>query len=306
MPEVTARQKSVASEQEVTALGMSMQVDLVPVRKPGLDKTGFVIICPACETGRDADTEPTLVSQQYTCGEQHGPYTLDELPLRAKEVDGKLVPITEEERENSTLPVLDPGRITFRVYPRADVARHTRVDDVAYRLRPCWDAKKKTSKTDLTKYAVIRSLAASDKYALVGELVMRGKQRPYLLEVWHDQLVMQSLVRPDHLADTETIEQDVDPAVVEKAHELAEALVQPFDVDEFRDLRAEAIARLVEAKAADPNATAPVAVDTSVAEQQATNDLLALLTASVAQAKKTDSDGETPAKAKRARKAKAA
>lgn len=283
---VASKQRAVASGLQVQLGLMTLIVDAVPVRRPNLTKSGFSFRAPC----------GTRVSQAYvcTCGEKHGPFKEDELG-HGRDVDGTFVAVTTEEYDTAMGAAIPKGEWGLSVYPADQVETLTRPDESAYRLRA-------TKGTVGKVYGVLLAAAADPRYALVGEINLKGAQKPYRLTVWGGMLVAQSIIRPDDLSVPEGIEADAPDARTAKLLEqLLKGELAKFTSDTFRNIRAERLDALDEAKR-----TGETAVVSSLAAVPEA-DIVSLLEASLSKAQERKAPRKTGAKpAARVKKAAAA
>ena len=246
-------------------LGMTdVVVDVVSVRKPGV-KVQFRQICPSCE-------EPTRPGQRYLCPSCEGLFEPRDLD-RAKEEDGLLFRFSDEEIAE-VKAAAEPDEDTLKklvlnVCPLDELHAATRPGDNAYRLRLPQDAKQQAF------YNVLGHAAGSTKYGLYGLLRLKEDDTPqaYRLDVWNGQIVLQSLIRPQDLAE---VDQEVgDPG---KFREMTDAVLEsmngPFNADALADGRRAKLDEIIAGK--DVLAAVPTIVKTEE------GDLLATLEASLA------------------------
>lgn len=267
MPEPQTRQRAVASGVAVQLGLMTLTVDAVPVRRSGVAKTGFSRRCPEC-------TAPARVSQVYTCPESHGPFREDQLG-RGRDVDGEFTAVSQEEYEAAMGADLAKGEWPLGVYPADQVEALTRPDEAAYRMRP-------GKGTSSAAYGVLLAIATDARYALVGELAVKGAPKPYRLTAWGNMLVAQSLIRPDDLTVPEGAQAEVPNAKISKMVEvLLAGELTDFDTETFRNRRAERLEALDEAKRSGETV---VEAPAKIAPEA---DVLSLLEASLAKAKKS-------------------
>ncbi len=264
------RQRAVASGIQIQLGLLTLVVDAIPVRRPGLSKTGFSRRCPECAV-------PARVTQVYSCADQHGPFKESELG-RGRDVDGEFVAVSEEEYEEAMGTGIAKGEWPLSVFPADQVTSVTLPDESAYRLRPGKGTSNKL-------YGILLGIASDARYALVGELAVKGAAKPYRLTVWGEMLIAQSIIRPDDLTVPEgTNAEEPDAKIAEMAKALLEGELTDFDADTFRSQRAERLAALDEAKRSGDGVVVPM-----VAKVAATGeaDVLSLLQASLAKTKKT-------------------
>lgn len=246
--------------------------DLVQTKIAGLDKaTELRSLCLECKT-------PTRVREQLVCevDPAHGPWTRRDMTRKAREVGDSLVEVSAEE----IAAVKDDGdgddtkSIVLRYSPAVQMRHVVRPGDLAYRIRP-------GKTTDKRLYGLLKRLVETGEFVAHGELVLRSKARPYLLEVWQGQLVAQSFMRPDDLAATDEVDEvvptDKELAIAGK---LLAKVAGAFDPEDYRNVERERMAALDAAKAADPGATV-TQMPAAPAKRNTDDDLLALLEASL-------------------------
>jgi hypothetical protein len=224
-------QRTYASGVTIQLGMLSAAFDLAPVRAKGISRT---TVCPTCL----ADGDIERLHQQMICDQGHVT-TLAEAP-RALEADGRLIPLTEEDHEALRANEVETGLLDLHVCPSADLEAATRPGEAAYRVRI--PRKGRVGE----QYALLRELAKSPGLALYGVLKVNGRNnpQPYRLGVWKDQLVVQSLVRPDGLAEVDTIEAEAPAELVEMGRQFMSSIAAPFDADllsDERKVRTEAI-----------------------------------------------------------------
>lgn len=289
-PAPTPSGKTIASNVQLALGQYTTHVDLTPVRVANLEKVAKqTSICPSCTT-------PTKVSQRYVCDQDHT--CLPGELHKAVETENGLARVTEADKEVLAENTFPTRQLTFEVLPAAVVEVNFRPDANAYRAR--FTSDRKSHRTAADQYAMLRALAGRPGYRLVGLLKVKEGEEPavYVAQVWRNQLVLQSLIRPQNLAEAEEIVTDHDErfAAADKALDAyLTNLVAELDVERYRSGKANRHDALVAAKTADPDGSVPFIAP---AAPSATPDLLDLLEQSLAQVPK--------AKGTRARKTPAA
>lgn len=216
---------------------MTMTADVVPIRRPNADKSTIVTCCPDCAEGG----KMVRVREQFFCeiDPKHGPFKRGE-GAKGREVgDDEYEPVGIEELAAAREPDLPEKELTLGIFPVAEIESFTRPDGFGYRVRP---GKVGTS---MKAYGILMAILEKGEYALVAEANFKSSQKPYRLMLWEGQLVLQSLVRPDDLAERETIEAEMPDkrtmtAVAAWLAENAEA----FEPERFRNLRRERLEAL--------------------------------------------------------------
>lgn len=274
----SSRQRAYAG---ITAqlAGVSIAVDLVPVRNPGVnDRLSTRRLCGKCPT-------PHTLSQFYRgdCGAEYTDGELNAIGRRAVEADTDsgttLVELDADELAAAVASSVDDATIQLEVRARDDVEASMLPDGSLYRMRP----KKKKGETSLKTYALLRDLATNAKHALIGRAVVHGDEKLYRLIVWHGMIVMQGMIRPDDVAEFEDVpETEYDGAELVAALELLKRLSKPVADGDFHDERADRLQVLVAHRLADPGKVKPLPAGATAPANDGGSDLLAALEASVA------------------------
>lgn len=283
-------QRAFASNVAFIVGEASVQLDVVPIRRSGSkQEAALKSVCPG-----DHDA-PTTVQQMYVCADGHQHYPSQLLKARAME-DGTLVLIDKDEAAEIRTGGFPKNQMELSVHPAEEVRAACRPDELGYRIRPGRKAPPIARKL----YSTLLVLAATPGVALVGELRLRDSRRMYQLEVWNGQLVLQSLIHPDDLADVDQIAlPEFDSKQVKALQERAQALVESFDPERFR----------FDAKAALDKAAEQMSKDGQVMPAPAPSagrvddvDVLALLDATVKQVKESKRSKTTTPKKSAAKK----
>lgn len=226
---------------------MSATFDLATIRKPnaGTATSGNKEVCGTCET-------PTPVKKQAVCEHGHvGP------PRKARPVGDQLVFVTKEEIQQ----VKDAGSpeklLELHVCPAAELEAATRPDAAQYRVR-----LPKAKGSDPRFYALFLRLAASPGLALYGIARLSGTStpRPYRLQVWNGQLILQGLIPPHEVAAMdEEIPSECADNLVQMGVEFMTRIARPFESSLLVDQREGMLDSLVAAKlGATPVPVVPV------------------------------------------------
>jgi non-homologous end joining protein Ku len=212
---------------------VTVTVDCMPVKISSTGGTSFVNVCPECVT------KPT---QQYVCADGHGPFTSGEL-AKARKVGKEFVLITDEEVAEIRKSDLVQRVLNLKPCPREQIEAQTRPGETQYRL-------KLTGPGEEDGYSLLRYLADNRETTLYGvcKLTETGTPTPFRLEVWNDQIVMQSLLRPQNLTPADACPVGVNPAYAEMGAQLLEKLRADFSADDLADERVERIQKVMAEK----------------------------------------------------------
>lgn len=251
---------------------MNLKVDALPTKRAA-ETVSFKVIVPL-------PGEPTQPKQMYVhpddVASTKGPvrmWTTTECD-RAREVDGILHRVTQEEIDAAKEPAIEKGSIDLKVYDAGAVEGTTRPSGALYTLRP---------KAVPHVYAMLVDLAADTGLALIGEMTVRDVQRLYRLVSWNGSLLLQELIRPGEFYDAEDYTHDYPAALLTKMKDACMASLAVFDPDAYTNHLREQAAALDAAKR-DPNA--PVVKPAKPAPvRESVDDLMAMLDGVAAKAK---------------------
>ena len=260
--------KPYASDVRFTLGLINFQADLMPLTESIVKDTAFKLICPTCP-------DPIKPEQQYACPSGHGPFKTGDLD-RAREV-GKdnLVRVTEDEVKSVKEPTLPPKQMVISVFSAVEVEEATRPNGAAYRLRAD-NAKETTS--------LVADLLLDGKYAFVGEAnIGRSGQKLYRLSVWKGDLVLEELARPEEVVAFTPAHVSYDARLLDMARTFCATQAEAFDPAAYKNLVRERAKALDAAKASGQ----PTPVTPATPASTPTDDLLALLEASIAKKDKT-------------------
>lgn len=261
--------------QKVVVADLSLSLGLLTAKVDGLSSklpeaskgSSFNMLCPGC-------TEPTKLSQGYTCESDHGPYTTGEITRRGKEVEGKLVEVSAAEIAAARDTGVETKVFAISVFAAGPVEATTLPGELSYRLRP----HKAANSTERKAYNLFLQMAGDESKALIGEVNIKGTPKMARLTVFRGQLLIQTLIRPSDLAPADELELE-DPSEKEAAmgRMLVDGVEEEFNPDTYTNVvraRMEALT----AKAVDPDA--PVVEIPTASKPE--DDLLAVLEASIA------------------------
>lgn len=288
-----SRQRAYATGYQITLGMVNVPIDLVPVRRSEANKAKqFKIIAP-----EDVFPEPTPMEIRYVVpGQEHlGMWTQSECD-RGKEIEGSdgsktIVRASDEERsavisgdEATRLP---DGVLELHIFPAEDIDAATvpnMKDGGMYRLRP---PAKKGKWVAPQSYLMLRDLIKSmPEKAFIGEISIREIPRLARLSVWNDQIVLTELVRPSQVAPVDEIDGEYNAALLAKAAELVNALVEDFDPDMFASQIEERAKAFAAAKLAEQGDIAtPVQIPAPAKVADPSDALLAMLDTAVSAAR---------------------
>lgn len=226
----------------------------------------FCIICPECP-------EPTTIEQRYVCEHGHGPFLPNECEGRGKRVGDVIYSLSADEVTNARTPTDTGKTMAIRVHPAEQVEANTRPTGIAYAFLPAADKD--------PFYAVLTEMADRMSVALVGILVLRGKEKLFRIVREPHGLSLVELCRPEELNHFEPVIHECSPDELRMGAMLVEAAMRDFDPAEYADGTAARVEAIIQAKA---NGT-PVPIESKRVEKPASDDLLAALEASLAAVK---------------------
>lgn len=212
------------------------------------------------------------------CGREV-PY--DEIDRAVERDDGSVVTVTKEELDE--LAVATGHEI--------DVVQFVPVEqidpvlfDKSYYVEP--DAKA------VKPYVLLRDVLHDTDRIAICRIVLRQRESLAALRVRDDVIIVQTMLWPDEVRhpDFEVLSTDVELRRQEKqmAESLVDSLTEDFNPDAFTDRYQEAVAELIEARAAAGGARPPVQVDERAAhadEDATVTSLVEALRASVERAR---------------------
>lgn len=250
---------------------MTMQGDTYSVQRSGAGADEkFKLACPE---STDADVHGA--SQHYVC-DQHGDVgTVGEMKHRKEISKGQFILVDEEEIAAAKESDLEKGVLSVAAHPVTDVDKHTFPYGSAYVFVPA-------ARNPLHSVLLAVLSDPDCEYALMGEMLgVRGGTKLVRLEAWHNQLVIQELLRPEDTNEFDDLTTPVEDKHVTMTLNLLGQLAEEFDPEEYRNRTAERVKALVEAKLNGTN----VAVATTTAPvKDPMADFEAMLAASVQQA----------------------
>jgi non-homologous end joining protein Ku len=200
--------------------------------------TKLVMLCPACEASQ--------VSQVYTCNHGCKPtdgkagWTTGQIPDRARLVGGKPVKVPHEEIEATSAGIMMKGVLDVAVHPAAEVESSTYPSGSSYCFVPATADK---------VYALLLQAAANPTIALVGIVNMRGTERLYRLQAHQGTLRLVELLRPEDTVTFVPVElPSVADAEAAMFGQVLDALMQPFQAEDYESGQLAALRALIESK----------------------------------------------------------
>ncbi len=201
------------------------------------------------------------------CGREV-PY--DEIDRAVERDDGSVVTVTKEELDE--LAVATGHEIDVVQFVPAEQVDPV-LFDKSYYVEP--DAKA------VKPYVLLREVLHDTDRIAICRIALRQRESLAALRVRDDLIIVQTMLWPDEVRqpDFEVLSTDVELRRQEKqmAESLVDSLTEDFNPDAFTDRYQEAVAELIEAKAAAGGARPPVQVD----ERSADSDEAAPVTSLV-------------------------
>jgi non-homologous end joining protein Ku len=262
----------MATSPRTYAKGITLRLDLAsttgnlkPLRSS--DKAdSFCILCPEC-------SDPTKVEQRLVCEHGHGPFLPADCEGRGKKVGDILYALTGAEVEAARTSDLEGTTLEVRVHPAHQVEAMTRPTGIAYAFLP-------TSPGDKV-YSAFCEVVDSLTTALVGILVLRGKEKLFRIVRESHGLSLVELCRPEEMYAIEPAETPFDEKLTTLLGEWVNHSMCDFVAADYADGTAARVAAIIEAKSNG----APVVLAPKAPKVDDSEGLLAALEASLAAVK---------------------
>ncbi|MEU4168401.1 Ku protein [Streptomyces sp. NPDC026665] len=197
-----------------------------------------------------------------------------------EDVDGTLIPITDEDL--ASLPVPTTRTIEIVAFVPAERIDPLQMDTAYYLAANGAPAAK--------PYILLREALKRSQKVAVAKFALRGRERLGMLRVVDDVIAMHGLLWPDEIRATEEVAPDTAVTVRDKELDLADALMDTLgevDLDDLHDDYRKAVEELVTAKAEGHEAPAAPAGDEDGGKVL---DLMAALEKSVRAARQSRED----------------
>lgn len=183
----------------------------------------------------------------------------DEIDRAVERDDGSVVTVTKEELDE--LVVATGHEIDVVQFVPAEQIDPV-LFDKSYYVEP--DAKA------VKPYVLLREVLHDTDRIAICRIVLRQRESLAALRVRDDVIIVQTMLWPDEVRqpDFEVLSTDVElrPQEKQMAESLVDSLTEDFNPEAFTDRYQEAVAELIEAKAAAGGARSPVQVDERAAD----------------------------------------
>ncbi|MFF3413412.1 Ku protein [Streptomyces sp. NPDC002698] len=159
-----------------------------------------------------------------------------------EDVDGTLIPITDEDL--ASLPIPTTRTIEIVAFVPADRIDPLQMDTAYYLAANGVPAAK--------PYILLRETLKRSQKVAVAKFALRGRERLGMLRVVDDVIAMHGLLWPDEIRATDEVAPDTAITVRDKELDLADALMDTLgevDLEDLHDDYREAVEELVTAKA---------------------------------------------------------
>jgi DNA end-binding protein Ku len=159
-----------------------------------------------------------------------------------EDVDGTLIPITDEDL--ASLPIPTTRTIEIVAFVPADRIDPLQMDTAYYLAANGVPAAK--------PYILLREALKRSQKVAVAKFALRGRERLGMLRVVDDVIAMHGLLWPDEIRATDEVAPDTAITVRDKELDLADALMDTLgevDLEDLHDDYREAVEELVTAKA---------------------------------------------------------
>jgi DNA end-binding protein Ku len=197
-----------------------------------------------------------------------------------EDVDGTLIPITDEDL--ASLPIPTTRTIEIVAFVPADRIDPLQMDTAYYLAANGVPAAK--------PYILLREALKRSQKVAVAKFALRGRERLGMLRVVDDVIAMHGLLWPDEIRATDEVAPDTAITVRDKELDLADALMDTLgevDLEDLHDDYREAVEELVTAKAEGHEAPAAPSGEEAGGKVL---DLMAALEKSVRAAKESRGD----------------
>jgi DNA end-binding protein Ku len=223
---------------------------------------------------------------------EHGEISRSETVRGYEWSKGRYVVIEESDLDAVPLRTVRAIEIEQFVPARRDPSSPTFVKQ-AYYLEPEPVGRK--------AFALLKRVLADSALQAVCKIVLKDRELLAALDPFGPTMLLSTLYWPDEVRDLGELdlpEDDADfkPAELAMARQLVEALTGEFEPERFRDEYREALMRIIEAKVAGE----PVEAPAPQPEPSQLADLMAVLEASVAEARRSREAASGPADGKKA------
>jgi DNA end-binding protein Ku len=150
-------------------------------------------------------------------------------------------------------------------------------------------------------FSLLRAVLAEEGLKGVCKIVLKDREQLSVLDPYQSTMLLSTIYWPDEVRDLGELELpseefDAKPAEIAMAKQLVSAMTGDFEPERYHDAYREALLRVIEAKVDGQEVEAPE----PVVETRGLTDLMAVLEASVAQARANragQAEDEAPAKA---------
>lgn len=219
-------------------------------------------------------TDGAQIERRLFCASENEMIGREEV-ARAFQLDGRMIPIEDEEVE-SVAPYRSKTIDIERFVPEGDVDRQ--ILDRPYLLAPADE-----SEGALRSYRLLASVLRSERRIGIGRFVMRSREQLVMVHCRGEHLALHTLHFPDAARDHDKVDSAPEVGVGDTALEKARTLVRELAIDwtpeQIEDEQAQRLRRLAREKLAKGELIAPERSETE--EREAVPDLMSALQTSL-------------------------
>lgn len=210
----------------------------------------------------------------YQCQNCASTLTRSELKKGYEVSDGKFVILEEADFDN--LPLKSAREISITSFVKDGL--DPRIVEDTYYLSPETDKKAKQASQSVRAFWLLHQAMSKLGVRAIGKVAYRDREHPCIIAPFDSIFILQTLCYANEVRDYGELKQtaiDLSEKELELGERLISEMIMEFRHDEFKDEYSEALERLIEAKVAGTEITAPVQSEAPA------GDLVAQLLASV-------------------------
>ena len=222
---------------------------LVPIKLPEKKERKLKMVTP----------EGYPVQQLYFCQDNEQFYLPGDLARGVEQEDGKIKLVSDQAVETAKTSVLPPNIMTVNAHNLEEVNDHLfPAPNNAYVMQPVIKNQKNKAVPDPVNdkwYDFINAIVTdSPDIVFMGMCNLRNSEALFRLGIYQGHIMVQRMLYPEDLNQYDVVRPSLSETEHAKAMMIAQRMVTPFDVDDYRDVVSE---RLDIALAVDSDGVVP-------------------------------------------------